>query len=173
MNKKKHQREPTNGDDSSDSGDENQNSAECSHVHRAVDLAKVKKALKAGFLTDCEDCKKEPTDPDLANLELELDLSLWLCLKCGNQACGRGKNMHALKHHNTPHSDSHAMCVNTTIWSIWCYDCDNEVNSTCKKKLHEAFEYLKKQAESNKIKQQVYIPTVTDRVCTSLNCFQF
>nr|CAH7763379.1 unnamed protein product [Callosobruchus chinensis] len=64
---------------------------------------------------------------------IEYDQSLWLCLKCGNQACGRGRNKHALKHFDTPHSDSHALCVNTTVWSVWCYDCDDEVNISCKK----------------------------------------
>ncbi|XP_018576417.1 ubiquitin carboxyl-terminal hydrolase 16 isoform X2 [Anoplophora glabripennis] len=151
MNKKKHQNDP-NGDESSESWDENQNSIECVHINKAVDLQRVKKSLtRTGFQTDCEECKKLPPDNDIG--DIEYDLSLWLCLKCGNQACGRGRNKHALKHYNTPHSDSHAMCVNTTIWSAWCYDCDDEVNISCKKKLQEAMEFLRKQAESNKIKQ--------------------
>ncbi|KAJ8916835.1 hypothetical protein NQ315_005842 [Exocentrus adspersus] len=151
MNKKKHQTDP-NEDESSESFDENQNTVECNHINKAVDLQRVKKSLtRTGFLTDCEECKKLPTDNDSG--DIEYDLSLWLCLKCGNQACGRGRNKHAVKHYETPHSDSHAMCVNTTIWSVWCYDCNDDVNMSCKKKLQEVVEFLRKQAESNKIKQ--------------------
>ncbi|KAJ8936387.1 hypothetical protein NQ318_010794 [Aromia moschata] len=162
MNKKKHQNDP-NGDESSESGDENQNNVECSHINKAVDLQRVKKSLNTtGFLTDCEECKKLPVDNDMG--DIEYDLSLWLCLKCGNQACGRGRNKHALKHYDIPHSDSHAMCVNTTVWSVWCYECDDEVNLTCRRKLQEAVEFLRKRAESNKIKQQPSVPPIVDGI---------
>lgn len=162
MNKKKHQNDPS-GDNSSESADENQNNVECVHINKAVDLSKVRKVLtRTGFLTDCDECKKLPPSNDMG--DIEFDNTLWLCLKCGNQACGRGRNMHALKHFNTPHSDSHAMCVNTTIWSVWCYDCDEEINLTAKKKLTDAVETLRKQAESNKIKQTPSIPQLADRV---------
>ncbi|CAG9832560.1 unnamed protein product [Diabrotica balteata] len=161
MNKKKHQSDP-NADISSESADENQNNVECSHINKSVDLQKVRKALSGtGFLTDCEFCKKNPETNDMG--DLEFDNSLWLCLKCGNQACGRGRNQHALQHFETPRSDSHAMCVNTTIWSVWCYGCDEEVNLTCKRKLLDAVENLRKQAESNKIKQQLHIPQLSDK----------
>ncbi|XP_023016937.1 ubiquitin specific protease 16/45 isoform X2 [Leptinotarsa decemlineata] len=160
---KKHQCDP-NGDVSSESGDENQNNVECSHINKAVDLQKIKKSLtRTGFQTDCPECAKLPADNDME--DIEFDTSLWLCLKCGNQSCGRSRNKHALKHFETPHSDSHAMCVNTTVWSVWCYDCDDEVNMTCKKKLLEAVEFLRKQAESNRIKQQPNVtPLSSDRV---------
>ncbi|XP_060523089.1 ubiquitin carboxyl-terminal hydrolase 16/45 [Cylas formicarius] len=165
MSKKKHQRDPNNEDESSETGDDNQNSAECRHIGKAVDLGRLKKSLvSTGFLTECEECNKEPADADTSDMAIEYDMSLWLCLKCGHQACGRAKNKHALRHHGTPHSDSHAMCVNTTIWSIWCYDCNDEVNITCKKKLQETVEYLKKQAESNKIKQKIPTPQIEDKV---------
>lgn len=162
MNKKKHQNDPT-CDISSESGDENQNNVECSHINKAVDLPKLRKALtRTGFLTDCEECKKVPIPTDMG--DFEFDNTLWLCLKCGHQACGRYRNQHALHHYNTPHSDSHAMCLNTTVWSVWCYDCDEEINIGCKRKLMEAVETVRKQAESNKIKQQPSIPQVADKV---------
>ncbi|CAH0563841.1 unnamed protein product [Brassicogethes aeneus] len=163
MNKKKHQNDP-NADESTESCDENQNTVECTHINKAVDLNKVRKnILRTGFTTDCEECKKVNDDADM-NGDIEFDMSLWLCLKCGNQACGRGKNKHAIKHYNTPHSESHAICVNTTIWSVWCYDCDDEVNITCKKKLLDAVEILRKQCESSKPKQMLSMPSITDRV---------
>ncbi|CAG9858181.1 unnamed protein product [Phyllotreta striolata] len=162
MNKKKHQNEPP-GDISSESADENQNNVECPHINKAVDLTKVKKALtRTGFLTDCEECEKTPLALD--NGDIEYDTTLWLCLKCGHQACGRGRNKHALKHFETPRSDSHAMCVNTTVWSVWCYDCDEEINLSAKKKLLDAVENLRKQAESNKIKQIPSIPQVHEKI---------
>lgn len=115
MNLKKHQGEPNM--DTSDSEDENRN-IECSHINKAVDLQKIKKSLlREGFLKDCRECQKIPTDSDPE--EIEYDMTLWLCLKCGNQACGRGRNCHALKHYETPHSDSHGMCVNTTLWNVF------------------------------------------------------
>lgn len=155
MGKKKHQRDPNNEDETSESGDENQNNAECSHINKSLDFNKLRKYLtKASILSDCEECQKSPIDPDFA--DLELDLSLWMCLKCGNQACGRMKNRHALKHYTTPHSDSHSLCINTTNWSIWCYDCDDEVNASAKKKLVDVVDYLKKQRKT-KVNQEASI----------------
>lgn len=148
MTKKKHHNNSTSPDSTSESGDENQNNSECNHISKALDFPKVKRLVsKSGLLLECQECKKqEPLDmPDI-----ELDRSLWLCLRCGNQAGGRANCRHALDHYNKPHSDSHAVCVNTTTWSIWCYDCDNEVNVTRKKKLDEAVEFLKKQSPSIK-----------------------
>lgn len=153
MSKKKHQGDP-NADESTESGDENDNMTECRHINKAVDLQRVKKALvRTGFSNDCEQClqmKKEVVEEMEA--EFEFENSLWLCLRCGNQSCGRMRNKHALQHFETPHSDSHAICVDTASWSVWCYDCDEVVNVTAKKKLLEAVEYLQKQTE-NKIVQ--------------------
>ncbi|KAL3274686.1 hypothetical protein HHI36_016064 [Cryptolaemus montrouzieri] len=149
MSKKKHQGEP-NDDDSTESCDENQNNVvECIHINKSVDLQKIKKSLiRTGFLKDCEECKNSPSVQEDNEMELEFDLSLWMCLKCGNQACGRARNKHALKHYETPHSDKHSLCVNTTLWNVWCYDCDEEINMSCKKKLLEAVEFLRKRFES-------------------------
>ncbi|XP_022822583.1 ubiquitin carboxyl-terminal hydrolase 16 isoform X3 [Spodoptera litura] len=146
MVKKKRQSDPgENGDESTESCDENVKSA-CPHVAKAVDLTQLKKALKTGgFQKDCSECKKSPKievpDPDY-----EEDLSLWMCLRCGSQLCGRTRNKHALNHFQTPRSDCHALTANTTTWDIYCYNCNNEVTASSAKKLHECVEYLKKQA---------------------------
>ncbi|XP_050549954.1 ubiquitin carboxyl-terminal hydrolase 16 isoform X5 [Spodoptera frugiperda] len=146
MVKKKRQSDPgENGDESTESCDENVKSA-CPHVAKAVDLTQLKKALKTGgFQKDCSECKKSPKievpDPDY-----EEDLSLWMCLRCGSQLCGRTRNKHALNHFHTPRSDCHALTANTTTWDIYCYNCNNEVTASSAKKLHECVEYLKKQA---------------------------
>lgn len=146
MVKKKRQSDPSeNGDESTESCDESVKSA-CPHVAKAVDLTKLKKSLKTGgFETECAECKKleknEVSDPDF-----EVDQTLWMCLRCGSQLCGRARNKHALNHFNTPHSDCHALTANTTTWEIYCYNCNNEVTASSAKKLHECVEYLKKQA---------------------------
>ncbi|CAG9788534.1 unnamed protein product [Diatraea saccharalis] len=148
MVKKKRQSDPgENGDESTESCDENVKSA-CPHVAKAVDLTRLKKSLKTGgFEKECSECKKnaknEVSDPDF-----EEDLTLWMCLRCGTQLCGRARNKHALNHFNTPHSDCHALTTNTTTWEIYCYNCNNEVTASSSKKLHECIEYLKKQAMS-------------------------
>ncbi|CAK1550366.1 unnamed protein product [Leptosia nina] len=149
MVKKKRQSDPTeNGDESTESCDETVKSI-CPHVAKAVDLAKLKRALKTnGFEKECAECKKNPkTEADDPNFEI--DLTLWICLRCGTQLCGRARNKHALNHFNTPHSDCHALTANTTSWEVYCYNCNNEVTASTSKKLHECIEYLKKQANGN------------------------
>ncbi|CAH2043184.1 unnamed protein product, partial [Iphiclides podalirius] len=150
MVKKKRQSDPgENGDESTESCDESVKSA-CPHVAKAVDLTRLKKALKSGgFEKECAECKKcnkiEVPDPNF-----EEDLTLWMCLRCGTQLCGRTRNKHALNHFNTPHSDCHSLTANTATWEIYCYSCNNEVTASSSKKLHECIEYVKKQASSNK-----------------------
>lgn len=134
-----------NGDESTESCDESVKS-ECPHVGKAVDLTRLKKTLKtSGFEKECAECNKtsknEVLDPDF-----EEDFTLWMCLRCGSQLCGRARNKHALHHFNTPHSDCHALCTNTSSWEVYCYSCNNEVTPASVKKLHECVEYLKKQA---------------------------
>ncbi|GBP56446.1 Ubiquitin carboxyl-terminal hydrolase 16 [Eumeta japonica] len=145
MVKKKRQSDPgEHEDESTESCDENVKSA-CPHVTKAVDITRLKKALKTfRFEKECCECRKMPVlddDPDF-----EIDLSLWMCLRCGTQLCGRAKNKHALNHFMTPHSDCHSLTVNTTTWEVFCYKCNNEITASSSKKLHECVEYLKKQA---------------------------
>ncbi|RVE49883.1 hypothetical protein evm_005476 [Chilo suppressalis] len=146
MVKKKRQSDPgENGDESTESCDENVKSA-CPHVAKAVDLTRLKKSLKTGgFDKECAECKKNAKN-EIPDPDFEEDLTLWMCLRCGTQLCGRARNKHALNHFNTPHSDCHALTANTTTWEIYCYNCNNEVTASSSKKLHECIEYLKKQA---------------------------
>ncbi|XP_066992427.2 ubiquitin carboxyl-terminal hydrolase 16/45 [Anabrus simplex] len=150
--KNRNQQEPSaqNGGDSTESGDENQVNSTggtcCPHVVKAVDLGKVKKALKtSGLDQECAECRKYPSNLPDNDIELELSRGLWLCLKCGHQGCGRTRQQHALQHHRKPHSDSHALAADTELWNVWCYDCDTEVAVDCRKKLHECIKYLKQQ----------------------------
>ncbi|XP_039756039.1 ubiquitin carboxyl-terminal hydrolase 45 isoform X2 [Pararge aegeria] len=162
MVKKKRQSDPSeNGDESTESCDETSKSA-CPHVARAVELAKLKRALKTrlGFEKECVECKK-CTKTEVVDTDFEEDLTLWMCLRCGTQLCGRMRNKHALNHFNTPHSDLHAITANTTTWEVYCYTCNNEIAATSSKKLHECIEYLKKQSTSNPKLPPIELPLDT------------
>lgn len=168
--KKKRQTDPHGGEDySTESCDEKPpngagagSQRDCMHIKKSVDPTRLRKILKAvGIVTDtCSECVKagNKTQTTLANVlddnagaeneetpdMFEYDRTLWLCLKCGSQLCGRSKNQHALKHYQTPHSDSHAVAMNTTTFEIWCYTCDDEVSPNQRKNLQECVELVKK-----------------------------
>lgn len=145
------------GDDgSSTSSDEdiqmnnsnNSSNPSCPHLGKSVDLTKLRKIIKTNGVqtTQCSECNKisgSANEDDAYSYEN----SLWLCLKCGSQLCGRGKNQHALNHYNTPRSDSHALAVHTTTFVVWCYPCDNEVNENSSRKLLECITFIKREAQ--------------------------
>ncbi|XP_063244272.1 ubiquitin carboxyl-terminal hydrolase 16/45 [Bacillus rossius redtenbacheri] len=149
--KKNRQQEEANGEESTESGDETQSSiigaVACPHVAKAVDLQKVKKSLKpsGNIPRECAECvrSKEPAEDE--NDE-EWSPNLWLCLKCGNVACGRMRRRHALKHHSTPHSEPHDLALNTDDWRVWCYSCDDQIPAAHKRKLLECVEFVKRQS---------------------------
>lgn len=98
-------------DGSTDSGNErdhNEDNArptpKCAHINKSVQVAKIKKLIKSsGLLSSCSECEKDKsilnsksTEED--ENEAEYDRTLWLCLKCGVQLCGRAYNKHAKLH---------------------------------------------------------------------------
>ncbi|XP_004529815.1 ubiquitin carboxyl-terminal hydrolase 16 [Ceratitis capitata] len=130
----------------------------CQHAKKSVDTTKLCKVLKTnGLVTDCMQCTKQGAKSPVAEVKessmddsisgFECDNTLWLCLKCGSQLCGRDRNKHALQHYETPHSDCHSLVLNTRSFEIWCYDCDNEVKSNSRKNLLECVEMVKKTAQ--------------------------
>lgn len=74
----------------------------CSHINKSLDSTKLRKILKAnGVHSKCCECEKMPKDPEMALDDMyEYDNTLWLCLRCGSQLCGRRMNKHALVHYN-------------------------------------------------------------------------
>jgi len=74
-----------------------------------VDATRLRRLLKStGLLYECLQCQKlgktaaegvgasgSGGDPG----EFEFDSTLWLCLKCGSQLCGRARHKHALEHY--------------------------------------------------------------------------
>ncbi|KAH8419793.1 hypothetical protein KR009_002663 [Drosophila setifemur] len=90
-----------------------------------------------------EAASSAPAEPG----DIEFDSTLWLCLKCGSQLCGRARHKHALEHYQTPHSDSHALAMNTRSFDIWCYECDMKICSNLRKNLLECVELVKRLAQ--------------------------
>ncbi|XP_004524965.1 ubiquitin carboxyl-terminal hydrolase 45 [Ceratitis capitata] len=162
MVKKKRQSDALEDGSSTDSSDGQMLSPSatgvCQHAKKSVDTTKLRKVLKTnGLVAECMQCAKQGATSPAAEVKessmdesicgFEYDNTLWLCLKCGSQLCGRARNQHALQHYKTPHSDSHSLTMNTRSYEIWCYDCDNEVKSNSRKNLLECVEMVKKTAQ--------------------------
>ena len=102
--------------------------------------------MESKLVSTCKDC--------------ELNNNLWLCLVCGNLACGRknwdgsGGNNHAIEHFQ---STGHALCVKTgTITpegdaAVYCYACDIDVkNENLSSQLAHFGMDIKKQVKTEK-----------------------
>ncbi|XP_017093112.2 ubiquitin carboxyl-terminal hydrolase 16/45 isoform X2 [Drosophila bipectinata] len=130
-------------------------SSSCQHIKRAVDATRLRRQLKTtGLVYECSQCQKQgqqkqsaDADSDPKAGDIEYDSTLWLCLKCGTQLCGRSRNKHALEHHQTPRSESHALAMNTRSFDIWCYECDMKICSNQRKNLLECVELVKRLAQ--------------------------
>ncbi|KAG5681531.1 hypothetical protein PVAND_010955 [Polypedilum vanderplanki] len=140
----------TDSGDERDRNDENSKiSSKCTHITKAVDFPKVKKFIKQnGFKTSCFECDKIKKDNPVGDdeEEEEYDKSLWMCLKCGYQFCGRSVNKHGIAHYEKAHSDMHAITVNTTSFNIWCYMCDDDIPEDSHKRLLECVSFVRKEA---------------------------
>lgn len=108
MVKKRRQGDPgvNNSDSSSDENFRAEKSGEsatkCVHVKRAVDWQKLRRRFKNASIENekCVECVKATNgDTEKNDEDYEVDLSLWMCLKCGTNLCGRTVNEHALKHY--------------------------------------------------------------------------
>lgn len=178
---KKRQTDAQEGTSSTDSGEEELMNGHagagsaatvCQHIKKAVDTTRLRRQLKStGLLYECQQCQKLnlPNGTGGDSTDCEYDNTLWLCLKCGTQLCGRQRNEHALQHFKVrgvaililicpnfaslsvdfqkPHSDSHALALNTRSFKIWCYECDNEVPANSRKNLLECVELVKRLAQ--------------------------
>lgn len=107
MVKKRRQSDPSVNDSDSTS-DENfrsekggESSSKCVHLKRAVDRQKLLRKMKQSGVQNekCVECSKTSNgDTERNDDDYALDLTLWMCLKCGTHLCGRTANQHALKH---------------------------------------------------------------------------
>ncbi|KAK0091460.1 hypothetical protein PV326_003198, partial [Microctonus aethiopoides] len=135
--------------------------SKCQHQTKAMRLSMIRKRLKNGLDTTCRICKS--TNPNINEEHDEEGFAtetpqLWICLSCGNQACGRGQKKHAEEHFKTPHSDNHCLAMDNHYWKIYCYECDEFINADGKKQILEIVEMIKKSAMKTSISSQPAIP---------------
>ena len=143
----------------------------CPHVGKAVHIPSLKKALKASWFNfgACGACSKEkrnanakfPPPTTGINIAKNLDQadSIWMCLKCGVQTCANSNIKekpeagHTFCHFKTPRSDLHCIFVNVVTWSLFCFECKEDLYIDSYKKLREACEMVKKAAEIKSVNQ--------------------
>ncbi|XP_012512836.1 PREDICTED: ubiquitin carboxyl-terminal hydrolase 16 isoform X2 [Propithecus coquereli] len=119
----------------------------CRHIRKGLEQGNLKKALVNVEWNICQDCKTDNKVKDKSEEETEENPSVWLCLKCGHQGCGRNsQEQHALKHYMTPRSEPHCLVLNLDNWSVWCYICDDEVQYCSSNRLGQVVDYVRKQA---------------------------
>nr|XP_039336399.1 ubiquitin carboxyl-terminal hydrolase 16 isoform X3 [Saimiri boliviensis boliviensis] len=119
----------------------------CRHIRKGLEQGNLKKALVNVEWNICQDCKTDNKVKDKSEEETEEKPSVWLCLKCGHQGCGRNsQEQHALKHYMTPRSEPHCLVLSLDNWSVWCYICDNEVQYRSSNQLGQVVDYVRKQA---------------------------
>lgn len=120
----------------------------CRHLRKGLEQSNLKKNLVNVEWNICQDCKTDNKVKDKSEEESEENPSVWLCLKCGHQGCGRNsQEQHALKHYMTPRSEPHCLVLNLDNWSVWCYICDEEVQYCSSNRLGQVVDYLRKQAD--------------------------
>lgn len=118
----------------------------CRHLRKGLEQGNLKKALVNVEWNICQDCKTDNKVKDKSEEEAE-DPSVWLCLKCGHQGCGRdSQEQHALKHYTTPRSEPHYLVLSLDNWSVWCYKCDEEIKYCSSNRLGQVVDYVRKQA---------------------------
>ncbi|XP_045051146.2 ubiquitin carboxyl-terminal hydrolase 16 isoform X3 [Desmodus rotundus] len=119
----------------------------CRHLRKGLEQGGLKKALVNVEWNICQDCKMDNKVKDKSEEATEEGPSVWLCLKCGHQGCGRdSQEQHALKHYLTPRSDPHCLVLSLDSWSVWCYLCDDEVQYCSSHRLGQVVDYVRKQA---------------------------
>lgn len=113
MVKKRRQGDPYSKESDSSSeenfnAEKNRSDQKCSHVKKAVDLQRLRRQFKKSSIENekCVECAKLPDsdNPAAGNNEFEYDRTLWMCLNCGTNLCGRSVNKHALLHYNVCHT---------------------------------------------------------------------
>ncbi|XP_037705192.1 ubiquitin carboxyl-terminal hydrolase 16-like [Choloepus didactylus] len=142
MGKKRTKGKTVPNDDSSESLE-----PVCRHIRKGLEQGNLKKALVNVEWNICQDCKMDNKVKDKSEEETEENPSVWLCLKCGHQGCGRNsQEQHALKHYLIPRSEPHCLVLNLDNWSVWCYMCDDEVQYCSSNRLGQVVDYVRKQA---------------------------
>ncbi|XP_043927322.1 ubiquitin carboxyl-terminal hydrolase 16 isoform X2 [Protopterus annectens] len=145
--------------------------SQCKHIRKAVDQGHLKKTLSEFPRNVCLDCKADASNTQQSEEEVEESPTIWLCLKCGYQGCGRNSNeKHALKHYETPRSEPHCLVLGLDTWSVWCYICDEEIHYSSSGMLGQALVYIKNLANKDQHnhykKQQISKTENSDNITT-------
>ncbi|XP_019750226.1 ubiquitin carboxyl-terminal hydrolase 16 isoform X2 [Hippocampus comes] len=133
----------------------------CRHIRKGTDQTLLRKISDVFDGTRCQDCKNEDnkenrsTDPS-GDSEDENDsvVEVWMCMKCGHRGCGRSsENQHAIKHYETPRSDTHCLVISLDSWSVWCYECDDEVRYSASSQLAQLVSNIKKKMQLESVQK--------------------
>ncbi|XP_029373716.1 ubiquitin carboxyl-terminal hydrolase 16 isoform X2 [Echeneis naucrates] len=131
----------------------------CRHIKKGTEQTLLKKLYGNSNWTTCQDCdpdeNKENSETLPHDSEEEKETpAIWMCLKCGHRGCGRNsENKHAIKHYETPRSDTHCLVVSMDNWSVWCYICDDEVQYSRTGHLAQLVTNLRKQTSADPLKR--------------------
>ncbi|XP_048386802.1 ubiquitin carboxyl-terminal hydrolase 45 isoform X3 [Stegostoma tigrinum] len=126
-----------------DSSDEVTGST-CQHIGGAVDLIQVKKAVTQNHWSICTECVRSLKVHDEKR---GASSNTWMCLKCGYQGCSQNsKDQHSFKHFQTARLDAHCIVINLDSWTVWCYECDEELKSYHEKVLSHLLDFLQRHA---------------------------
>lgn len=117
----------TDSENERDRNDDAKVTPKCPHIIKSIDFTKVKKYIKQnGFSSHCADCEKEKKEPPKSEdavdeEEEEYDRSLWMCLRCGLQFCGRTVNKHAIAHYSVSYLIIQEITIFYFILKTFCF----------------------------------------------------
>ena len=127
-----------------DHDNDHDNGHKCPHATKAVSIAGLKKKLKVSWarIGACAECAKEKVTAKEALLTAAASAQkpIWICLKCGVQAC----EDHVKAHYAIPRSDLHSIYLNVMEWSLYCHKCEASMAVDSYKRVREAVDYVKK-----------------------------
>ncbi|KAJ3279231.1 Ubiquitin carboxyl-terminal hydrolase 45, partial [Rhizoclosmatium sp. JEL0117] len=91
----------------------------CPHLSGNINIGRVRKAVAArkgrSSAVKCQEKGCQAAD------------LLWLCLQCGQVHCGRSENNHAELHSSS--NPKHCLVINPSSLDVWCYACDDFLQS--------------------------------------------
>ncbi|XP_061827979.1 ubiquitin carboxyl-terminal hydrolase 16 isoform X2 [Nerophis lumbriciformis] len=131
--------------------DSEMNGPLCRHVRKGTDQSILRKIPDASDWTSCQDCRHEDNicADSARDSEDEREAAVWMCMKCAHRGCGRSsEKQHAIKHYEAPRSDPHCLVISLDSWSVWCYECDEEVQYSRTSQLAQLVTSIKKKSHS-------------------------
>lgn len=131
--------------------------ATCTHIRKGIDHSLLKKISLDQPWSSCQTCQAENVKGSSSGSGAQSETesvpeppAVWMCLKCGHRGCGRfSEKQHAIKHYETPRSDTHCLVLSLENWSVWCYICDDDVHYSSTGQLAQLVSNIKKQAPAD------------------------